>query len=62
MCLRQKGYEMSALSAKVTSDALSLPVELRLELVDTLLKSLNVPTKPEIDRLWAREAERNRPV
>ncbi len=53
---------MSALSAKVTSDALSLPVELRLELVDTLLKSLNVPTKPEIDRLWAREAERNRPV
>ncbi len=49
---------MSALSEKVTNDALSLPIEFRLELVDMLLKSLNIPTKPEIDKLWAKEAER----
>lgn len=49
---------MSALSGKVTNDALSLPIELRLELVDMLLKSLNIPTKPEIDELLAKEAER----
>lgn len=48
---------MSAISEKITNDALSLPVEFRLELIDMLLKSLNIPTKPEIDELWAREAE-----
>ena len=30
----------------------------QLELVDMLLKSLNIPTKPEIDELWSKEAER----
>ena len=49
---------MSAISEKITNDALSLPVEFRLELVDMLLKSLNIPTKPEIDELWSKEAER----
>jgi len=49
---------MSAVGEKITNDALSLPVEFRLELIDMLLKSLNIPTKPEIDELWAREAER----
>jgi len=49
---------MSALSEKVPNDALSLPIEFRLELVDMFLKSLNIPTKPEIDELWAKETER----
>lgn len=48
---------MSTISEKITNDALSLPVEFRLELIDMLLKSLNIPTKPEIDKLWASEAE-----
>ena len=49
---------MSSISEKITNDAMSLPVEFRLELVDMLLKSLNIPTKPEIDELWSKEAER----
>jgi len=49
---------MSAISEKITNDAMSLPVEFRLELVDMLLKSLNIPTKPAIDELWSKEAER----
>lgn len=48
---------MSALSHKMTDEALSLPVELRLQLIDILLKSLNVPVKRDIDELWAQEAE-----
>jgi putative addiction module component (TIGR02574 family) len=48
---------MGELSEKVTKDALSLPVDLRLELGELLLKSLNVSTKSEIDAAWAKEAE-----
>jgi putative addiction module component (TIGR02574 family) len=38
-------------------DAISLPADVRMQLVDRLLQSLN-PTQGEIDRLWAREAEK----
>ena len=38
------------------SEAVSLPVETRIMLVNKLLESLN-PTKKEIDELWAKEAE-----
>ncbi|HQO36985.1 MAG TPA: addiction module protein [bacterium] len=43
---------------KVFDDALSLPVDVRLNLVEKLLTSLNLPIQAEIDRLWAEEAER----
>ena len=36
-------------------DAISLPADVRMQLVDTLLQSLN-PRQEEIDRLWAKEA------
>ena len=36
---------------------MSLPVELRAQLADELLKSLN-PARAEIDELWGAEAER----
>jgi len=49
---------MTAMEKKVFEKALSLPVEARVELVDQLLGSLNLPTQEKIDRLWAREAER----
>jgi putative addiction module component (TIGR02574 family) len=49
---------MTTMEKKVFEKALSLPVEARVELVDQLLGSLNLPTQEKIDQLWAREAER----
>ena len=43
---------------KVFDEALSLPAEARVDLVEKLLSSLNLPTQPEIERLWADEAEK----
>ena len=39
------------------NEAISLPVEIRTQLVEKLLLSLN-PTQKEIDKLWAKEAEK----
>jgi putative addiction module component (TIGR02574 family) len=49
---------MTAVAKKVFDEALSLPAEARMSLVEKLLASLNLPTQPEIDRLWAEEVER----
>lgn len=49
---------MPTVAKKVFEDALSLPAETRVNLVEKLLNSLNLPTQPEIDRLWAEESER----
>jgi putative addiction module component (TIGR02574 family) len=49
---------MPVVAKKVFEEALSLPAEARVNLVEKLLTSLNSPTQPEIDRLWAEEAER----
>jgi putative addiction module component (TIGR02574 family) len=38
-------------------EAISMPIEIRMQLVEKLLRSLN-PTQMEIDKLWAKEAER----
>jgi len=43
---------------KVYDEALSLPADARIGLVEKLLSSLNLPTQNEIDRAWAEEAER----
>ncbi len=48
---------MTTAVAKLMDQALSLPCEDRLHLVDQLLASLNAPSREEIDRLWATEAE-----
>lgn len=45
-------------SNRIVEQALSLPADVRLRLVDALLESLNLPVEAEIDRLWAQEAER----
>ncbi|MBI5196864.1 MAG: addiction module protein [Nitrospirae bacterium] len=42
---------------KLISEAISLPVDIRALLVNKLLDTLN-PTKKEIDKLWAKEAEK----
>lgn len=49
---------MATMADRVTGEALSLPVDARLDLVEKLLASLNLPTGEEIDLLWAEEAER----
>ncbi|MBI5634998.1 MAG: addiction module protein [Nitrospirae bacterium] len=42
---------------KVFDDALSLPADVRVSLIEKLINSLNLPTQAEINRLWAAEAE-----
>jgi putative addiction module component (TIGR02574 family) len=49
---------MPNVADKVFDQALSLPADARLDLVEKLLKSLNLPTRGEINSLWAEEAER----
>jgi len=44
-------------SAKVVSEALSLPPRSRAKLAEQLLASLDDPKQKEIDRLWADEVE-----
>ncbi|HLA05638.1 MAG TPA: addiction module protein [Syntrophales bacterium] len=39
------------------AEAVSLPLDIRTQLVDKLLQSLH-PIKKEIDKLWAEEAEK----
>ncbi len=49
---------MSDAENRVYEEALSLPSEERIGLIQKLLMSLNLPIQEEIDRLWAEEAER----
>jgi putative addiction module component (TIGR02574 family) len=49
---------MPIVAKKIIDDVLLLPTDARVSLVEQLLTSLNLPTQPEVDRLWAKEAER----
>jgi len=49
---------MASENERVIEQALSLPVDLRLNLIEMLMLSLNMPLNDEVDRLWAEEAER----
>ncbi|HEY3319480.1 MAG TPA: addiction module protein [Planctomycetota bacterium] len=49
---------MEAANERVYKEALSLPCDARLDLVEKLLQSLNLPVREDIERLWAEEAER----
>jgi len=49
---------MPVVAKKIVDEVLSLPTDARVSLVEQLLTSLNLPTQPEVDRLWAKEAER----
>jgi len=49
---------MSGVGNKVFEEALSLPSDERVSLVEKLLTSLNLPIQEEIDQWWAEEAER----
>lgn len=45
-------------SEHVMEDALSLPVEARVQLVEKLLESLNSPTQSQVEEAWAEEVDR----
>lgn len=49
---------MPTAADRVVNEALDLPADVRIGLVDRILVSLNLPTRPDIDRLWVEEAER----
>jgi putative addiction module component (TIGR02574 family) len=42
---------------ELISEAISLPIEIRLQVVEKILESLN-PSHKDIDEFWAMEAER----
>jgi hypothetical protein len=44
---------MTVVADKVFNEALSLPSDARMSLVEKLLTSLNLPTHADIDLLWA---------
>ncbi len=49
---------MTAITAKLTEQILSLPCEDRIYLAEKLLERLNGPSREEIEKLWAEEADR----
>lgn len=49
---------MTAMPDRIIEEALSLPADIRLNLVEKLITSLNLPIDEDINRLWAEEAER----
>jgi putative addiction module component (TIGR02574 family) len=53
-----EGMKMSVVAKKIVDEVLLLPTDARVSLVEQLLASLNLPTQPEVDRLWTKEAER----
>lgn len=48
---------MSANAEKILQEALSLPAEDRAEVLERLLATFQEPPAPELDKLWAQEAE-----
>lgn len=49
---------MAQLADKIYEQALNLPINDRLSLIDKLLISTNLPTQDDIDHLWSIEVER----
>lgn len=47
-----------ALSNKIVEEAMFLPSNERLALIESLIQSLNLPTQAEVDKIWAVEAEK----
>lgn len=49
---------MSFVAKKVLDEVLQLPADVRVNLVQQILTSLNLPTQPDVDQVWADEAEK----
>ena len=48
---------MAALTEKIYDQALDLPIDDRLILIDKLLQSTNLPTQSGIDQVWVKEVD-----
>ena len=48
---------MTALAEHIYEEALNLPTNDRLKLIDKLLHSTNLPIQSDIDKAWIREVE-----
>ncbi len=49
---------MTSVVEKIYEQALDLPMEDRMELIDKLLINANLPTQQEINDAWSKEIER----
>ena len=49
---------MTAMAEKIYNEALELPTDERLLLLDKLLHRTNLSTQAEVDEAWIKEAER----
>ena len=49
---------MPTATDRVVENALELPADARIGLVGRILANLNLPTCPDIDKMWSEEAER----
>lgn len=49
---------MAVALEKFIDEVLLLPADARVGLVEKIIESLNLPTQPEIERMWSEEAER----
>ena len=49
---------MATLAKKVATEAMLLPSNERIVLIDELIKSLNLPLQDDVDKAWAIEAEK----
>ena len=49
---------MATTKKELLNELLNLPADMRSEIIEILIKSLNVPTQKDIDEVWSKEAER----
>jgi len=49
---------MEGFSEKIYEQAINLPIDERLILIDKLMISTNLPTQKDIDQAWSTEIER----
>jgi putative addiction module component (TIGR02574 family) len=49
---------MAVMNEKLLDEVLALPIDLRNNLIEKLIESLNLPLEKNIDELWAEEADR----
>lgn len=49
---------MATTVENICKEALFLPADERIGLIERLLTSLNLPTKADVERLWIEESER----